>query len=151
MADWHPPKTWKPGSLELTAAVFNYEIRDLLLYLYDNLGGTPYSIEAWIPAAADLVNFWADTGGTNTVSMYRKDSNGFVYLRGTIEGGTSNSVAFTLPSGYRPSTQIRYAAVGENITPAQIRILANGDVMPAAGGIWGTGDQITLDGVFHVD
>lgn len=56
--------------------------------------------EAWITPT--LLNGWTqyDDG---TLIAYRKDTVGRVWLKGTIFLGTADSVAFILPSGYRPS------------------------------------------------
>lgn len=73
--------------------------------------------------------------GTNVA--YRKINN-VVYLRGRISGGTANAGAFTLPSGYRPSTV-------EAVIPVQqygtaninyITIGTDGVVVPNGSSAW---------------
>jgi hypothetical protein len=39
---------------------------------------------------------------------YRKINN-VVYLRGRVSGGGANSLAFNLPSGYRPAVEMVFA------------------------------------------
>ena len=49
------------------------------------------------------VNSWANSAGSYELGTYRKDENGFVHLRGILNGSsaTANTVA-TLPIGFRP-------------------------------------------------
>lgn len=57
------------------------------------------STSAWI--APTLLNSWANTPGL-VPAGFMKDSLGFVHLRGRLGGGTSGTMAFVLPAGYRP-------------------------------------------------
>jgi len=71
---------------------------------------------AWTPVGDNpltwhtptFVNSWADYGvGYN--ARYAKDlTNGIVYMKGLVKGGsnTTNTTIFTLPVGMRPSTNI---------------------------------------------
>ncbi|MEA3035768.1 MAG: hypothetical protein QOH04_1533 [Sphingomonadales bacterium] len=57
--------------------------------------------------AATLLNSWTNSGGANAVAGYFKDGDGKVNLRGSLAtSGASGSVAFTLPSRYRPSATL---------------------------------------------
>src|SRR6185437_13403551 len=67
------------------------------------------SLESWqrtmsVPASAwiapTLLNSWAAA----TAVGYFQDPLGFVHLRGSMTGGTSNTLAFTLPAGFRVGT-----------------------------------------------
>lgn len=105
---WHTPKTWKPhDSLKLTAAVLNYELRDLLLYLYTNIGGiTPGT---WTAFGA-MSNSWANVGGSEQDAEYILE-NGWVSLRGYITGGTLNALIWSLPVGHWPPAPVRFPVV----------------------------------------
>lgn len=56
---------------------------------------------SWI--APTFQNSWVNLA-TATPAGYLKDALGFVHLRGRINGGSSGTTVFTLPSGYRPGT-----------------------------------------------
>lgn len=66
------------------------------------------ALEAW--TAPTLVNSW--TQYSDRPAFYRKDNFGRVWLRGLIQGGTLNTVCFTLPTGYRPNTVVQYFVGG---------------------------------------
>jgi hypothetical protein len=53
--------------------------------------------------AAALVNSWANFASTSMPAGYLRDSDGFVHLRGELNGGASDSDAFVLPVGFRPA------------------------------------------------
>lgn len=55
--------------------------------------------------APTLQNGWYNNGGTSAVAGYKRDSSGFVHIKGEIIGGTvtSGTLIFQLPVGYRPS------------------------------------------------
>lgn len=97
--------------------------------------------------APSLVNSWANRGGVANAG-YLKDPLGFVHLRGQINGGTSQTTAFTLPAGYRPGAADVYGcgafdASGNPLT-AYVAISAAGVVMPAYSG---TILALTLGGI----
>jgi hypothetical protein len=61
----------------------------------------------WITPS--LTNSWSARGGDP--AGYLKDPMGFVHLRGRMFGGSSGTLAFVLPPGFRPgSTDDIYAA-----------------------------------------
>ncbi|ASU83593.1 hypothetical protein CDO52_13030 [Nocardiopsis gilva YIM 90087] len=83
--------------------------------------------------APTLVNSWVNFGGTWQVAEYRKDLSGRVWIRGTIDGGTAGTVAFTLPSGFRPPADFVVAAISSGGSPpdlCRLEVDANGDVIP---------------------
>jgi hypothetical protein len=47
-------------------------------------------------------NSWSSTGGIYGPFQFRKNPEGKVQFRGTIQGGATNTSVFTLPTGYRP-------------------------------------------------
>lgn len=132
MADWHEPKTWKPGSLEITAPVLNYELRDLLRYFYDTLIGPDFET-GWVDVDGGIgfQNSWIDAGSPQALAAYIKEGN-WVSLRGVIEGGAVPSIAFTLPVGYRPPYIHRIPVVSNNAY-GQIQVDTDGDVSISVG------------------
>lgn len=68
-----------------------------------------FGVEAWraVGAAGQpaFQNGWVNTTGEAPASFF-KDPFGIVHLRGRIQGGTSPSIAFTLPAGYRPGNNL---------------------------------------------
>jgi hypothetical protein len=80
--------------------------------------------------APTLAGFWADEGsGTYYSPGYYKDAMGWVRLRGAIKSGGSNTTAFTLPTGYRPTKAILNVARGASGI-SEIRVNADGTVVP---------------------
>lgn len=117
MTDWHQPKSWRPGDPQrLTGTILNYELRDELLYLYENLSGILPPVQAWI----DIVTFdnsWVNYSSTYAPAGYYKDPWDVVHLRGMIKDGTVgaiNGTAFTLPAGYRPEYDLKFAVSSDN-------------------------------------
>ncbi len=98
------------------------------------------------PAAWTLVTYqngWSDFGFESPVSYY-KDLLGIVHLRGVC-GGTTLSVIFTLPVGYRPPYNAYFIATDASGTNIQrIKIFPDGSVYAMNGAsayFWG------LDGI----
>ena len=57
------------------------------------------------PGEPAFLNTWKNYGGEWAAAAFRKDSEGFVHLRGLIDcTAGNNTFAFTLPVGYRPGT-----------------------------------------------
>jgi hypothetical protein len=84
--------------------------------------------------APTLLNSWANTGGSNPVASYRKTFSRTVRLNGQISGGTAPSIAFTLPSGYRPPNNLRFP-VANNGAYGEVRVASTGDVTVQVGTI----------------
>lgn len=83
----------------------------------------PLTSAAWI--VPTLINSFTATEGLG----YLKDPIGWMQLRGALSTGTSGTVAFVLPVGYRPGVDSFYAAVqagGLN----SVEVQANGNVIP---------------------
>lgn len=81
----------------------------------------PTGIEDWHVVGGTgepaFQNSWVNTAGEAPASFFR-DPYGIVHLRGRIQGGANNTVAFTLPAGYRPGyNQMLAAAVYSGSTP----------------------------------
>lgn len=76
---------------------------------------------------------WQNIGGAYQSAGYRIDTNGRVYLRGTVKR-TAGAVTtiFTLPAGYRPSNGMIWAVPGDNAF-ARIDVDSGGNVILQAG------------------
>lgn len=83
--------------------------------------------EAW--AAPSYSNSWVDYGGAFDTGGYFKDNFGVVHLKGLIKSGTVGATAFTLPTGYRPSTTKIFATSSNNVF-GQVWIYSTGVVEP---------------------
>lgn len=94
-----------------------------------------------------LSGSWASSGGSGYYApTYVKDVFGKVKLRGTMNGGTSGAVAFTLPSGYRPTLKVGFSLPFYNGTygSAYLVVENNGNVRVYFTGSVG---EASLDGV----
>ena len=94
-------------------------------------------------------NSWANVGGATPPAGFYIDPYQVVHLRGNIDTGTSGTVAFTLPTGYRPEYNTFRIAYNDNGGPGpggaavSIQIQADGDVIPT----FGAGTDAWLDGI----
>ena len=77
---------------------------------------------------------WANVASYSTCA-FRKDGDGFVHLKGVVNGGSASTTIFYLPTGYRPGHEL---FVGN--TTAYLNIGTNGAVFENA-------TTIYLDGV----
>jgi len=71
-------------------------------------------------------NDWSNVGGAYEVAAYRITANGWVFLKGRVDGGAIDTVVFTLPATYRPSAAMVFAMATE--AAAWLQIAANGEV-----------------------
>lgn len=80
----------------------------------------------WV--AITPINSWANMGGFPPAKRY-KDSAGNVHLRFALNGGTSGTVAFALPTGSRPTLPAYFIAVTpQGVDLAAVEIAAGGNV-----------------------
>jgi hypothetical protein len=79
--------------------------------------------------ASGFQNGWSSTSG-NPVAQYGKDALGVVHVRGTINGGTNNTPAFTLPADMRPNGLRTFAIIGGLGNPCEVSVNTNGNVVP---------------------
>lgn len=103
---------------------------------YREIGGTnnPAFINSW-------VNF---NSATHSTAAFYKDPYERVWLKGTIKTGATPSVAFVLPTGYRPLLINTFSSIDGTGTPsAEIEIDASGNVTIASG----NNASISLDGI----
>lgn len=107
-----PPKTWTTNEV-LTAADLNAALAST----------------AW--TAVTFTNSWVDFGSGHQAVQYRKVGD-MVQVRGLMKTGTINTVAFTLPSGFRPPATLLYACVSNDLF-GELQVTSAGTVTPAAG------------------
>lgn len=76
-------------------------------------------------------NGYTNYGGGFAPAGFYRDQFGAVHFQGMLDDGNDNAPAFTLPVGYRPSTQhYQLVATGPtNGETATVRIDSNGDVI----------------------
>jgi hypothetical protein len=85
---------------------------------------------AWV--APTLLNSWVNTGGGAVGAGYYKDSLGRVWVRGRVKSGTSGTVVFTLPAGFRPSASEYYTVLAQGGVLGYMEIQSDGDVIVTA-------------------
>lgn len=101
--------------------------------------GLPFRAAAWhnigAPGEPAYENSWAVYSDSNWIpASFRKDENGIVHMQGLVARATTSTLPiFTLPVGYRPSTNIIFATVGTSAF-VEIRVLSNGQVHRESGG-----------------
>ena len=79
-----------------------------------------------------FVNNWADLEASRNAMFAKDERTGVVYMRGLMGTGENNTVAFTLPMGYRPPWQLHIATTSNNLF-GQLLIGADGTINPSAG------------------
>lgn len=71
---------------------------------------------------------------------YYKDSEGFVHIRGLVQGSAAGgTLIFGLPPGYRPAQYEIFATISSGYAPARIDVGSDGGVRYNTGGLGGTG------------
>lgn len=93
------------------------------------------------------VSSFSNSWSAGTIAPAYRKIGSKVYLRGRVTGGTGGATAFTLPSGYQPSTtQSLVSCNASGPTLNQIGITTGGAVQPTVS------TATSLDGLFfHVD
>jgi hypothetical protein len=86
---------------------------------------------AW--TAVTFQNSWVDFGAGLQICQYRKVGDE-VQVRGVIQGGVSATVAFTLPTGFRPLAGFSAAAVGPSASMAVVTVNTTGTVAVISAG-----------------
>lgn len=87
----------------------------------------------WV--AVTMLNSWVaydNAYGRTDNTLIRKIGN-VVFIRGLVKTGTLGTVAFTLPSGWRPEIHQIFGSSSIDVFH-QVRIQSNGDVIPNTGG-----------------
>lgn len=104
------------------------------------IGAAGSALEASV--APTLLNGWVNFDAGFQTAAYYKDGFGVVHLEGLVKLGTSGSVIFNLPAGYRPALHKHFSVVA-NAAAGDIRVNTTGDVVHYAGSTtW-----LSLDGV----
>lgn len=91
--------------------------------------------------APAFANGFVNYGPPYATAAYRKDSSGFVHIKGLVKTGAAGAVMFTLPVGYRPAaTQIFAVPDGAGVnTFGRIDIANDGTVKTGGGSPTGFG------------
>lgn len=92
---------------------------------------TPVGDTAWknVVGGVGFQNSWADAGGSNAPTGFRKDATGRVEFRVSIKSGATASVAFTFPAGYRPAATQTFTGQAELVAtdvPVELSVAASG-------------------------
>lgn len=79
---------------------------------------------------ANLQNGWSHHRDYGNV-QFSKSFDGIVYLKGTCKGGktTRESIIFTLPENFRPSTTLFKSALNNDYGPAVVGIYPSGNIV----------------------
>jgi hypothetical protein len=96
--------------------------------------------DAW--TAPTFSNSWVNFGSGYETAGYMRDSLGYVHLKGMIKTGAINSVAFTLPAGYRPTAIRLFGVISNNVTGG-VEVASDGTVKPVAG----NSAYVSLEGI----
>lgn len=94
--------------------------------------GGSIAAESWTNVSS-FSNSWVNYGSPFVPARYKKTPDGTVHVQGLIMSGTLASPAFTLPAGYRPDGTLIIAAACYSSAHGELRIEADGDVIPHAG------------------
>lgn len=86
-----------------------------------------YGDVTWTPITAFTNSWTAGAVAPAYIALGRT-----ACLRGIVTGGAANQVAFTLPTGYRPSAQYNYATLANGAFAAGI-VATTGAVTPSVG------------------
>jgi hypothetical protein len=82
---------------------------------------------------ANFQNGWTSAVGSNPKAAYKRLPSGLVVLRGTVQSGTVEKAAFTLPGGYRPADgQLIFPSDGKG-TYRRVDVHTTGAVVPMTG------------------
>jgi hypothetical protein len=80
------------------------------------------AVPAW--TGVTFSNGWSNFGTGYQLAQYRKVGD-MVYVRGTITGGAAGTIAFTLPTGFRPPASMGFPGVVFTSTRQILLILVN--------------------------
>jgi hypothetical protein len=88
---------------------------------------------------------WTNFGSGRATAGFFRDQQNIVYLKGSITGGTSGTVAFTLPAGYRPASTLLLPVTSGSFLTVTATLDSNGGLAPFCSG--GCSGSIGLDGL----
>lgn len=91
-----------------------------------------------------LQNGWVTFGGGDAAAAYFKDASGMVHLEGRIKDGvtTVGTLLFTLPVGYRPLNELKFA-VDSAGAHGRVEVEADGEVRLSIA----SGADLSLSGI----
>jgi hypothetical protein len=116
---------------------------------FTSLDGTSFAPAASGFTALTLVNGWTNAPFATSNAAVRK-INGVVHFKGAIAGGTTN-VAFTLPAGFRPTTDVYVPVDLCNSNNGRLHITPSGVVDVEVETQFGNAQCFTsLDGAWFV-
>jgi hypothetical protein len=119
-----PPNTRADNTpLPTNHADDHNDISDALTDIINELGSDPKGSEASLTArlatmdpttwtAVTFQNSWTDTGGPDAPPSKYRMVGDMTHLRFSCSTGLSGTVAFTLPAGFRPPHELRFAIDG---------------------------------------
>ena len=96
-----------------------------------------------------FANSWNNVGGTSTAMSFRLRAGGEVNLAGVVTSGTPGAVIFTLPEGFRPSTDVFMPTTGSisgTMSGGLVRVEPDGNVYGLRSGA--NHDSIYILGTF---
>lgn len=99
-------------------------------------------------------NSWSNFAAGFQVARFRLCGGGTqVEVQGMVKTGTLGTAVFTLPAGYRPALQIRFAqnlflSTSGEPDPSRIDVLANGNVTVTATAGVGTASNTSINFTF---
>ena len=124
------------------ASVIENEIEDLSSSLDD------YALkqqQAFIEPT--LLNSWVNFSTGYSQASYMKDEFGFVHIQGTIKDGSSATVIFNLPVGYRPLRRRVFTTFSDSagtLPPSYVEITEDGVVSVVGGTTFFSLENITF-------
>lgn len=97
-----------PGQFDLsgTNPIGKDFVEGIALAVIRQFGSQP--APSWI-AVTTFLNSWVNYGGSTAHLRYCKDSQGRVYISGSVKDGSSFFDIFVLPTGYRPVHDLGFA------------------------------------------
>jgi len=108
-------------------------------YLLSGTSGEPWHVvaEAGQPG---FENGWENVGEGFAHASFYLDPIGRAHLKGVVSGGALESRVFTLPVGYRPPEKLAFVVATGTVSPAEVEVLSNGEVLAF-------GPKVSLDGI----
>jgi hypothetical protein len=145
---------WGPSAFILSAIALFIALGGTGYALTQTNGSSPASPSALATKAAPawhtlkLSNGWKYGGYNSYHVAYCKDSQGVVYLRGSLKHGDGEMATFTLPAGARPAHTLTLPIYAYNGTAGGLQILHDGSasIFDSSGGA-AVAKWASLDGV----
>lgn len=94
-------------------------------------------------SAPAFLNGWVNYSIEYNSCAFRKDTLGYVHLKGLVKSGTIGYAIFQLPVGYRPAKRYLFSTSTNPNAYARLDIQVTGNVDP----ITGSNNYYSLDGI----